>query len=165
MDKQTIDELYRYNRWASARVLESASTLSRQQFVETIPSSFPSVRDTLVHILWAEWVWLQRWNGTSPKTPFEPQDFPTAEALGSRWEQVHAGQADFLRSLAERDLARIVRYVNLHGETWEYALWKQLVHVVNHSSYHRGQVVTMLRQLGAAPPSTDLLVFYDEAAA
>jgi uncharacterized damage-inducible protein DinB len=164
MDKQTIDDLYRYNRWASTLLLESASTLTREQFVDIVPSSFPSVRDTLVHILWAEWVWLQRWNGTSPRTAFEPKDFPAAEAVASRWAKVHAGQADFLRSLAERDLARIVRYVNLRGETWEYALWKQLLHVVNHSSYHRGQLVTMLRQLGAAPPSTDLLVFYDEAA-
>ena len=55
-----------------------------------------------------------------------------------------------------------MRYVNLRGETWEYALWQQMLHVVNHASYHRGQVVTMLRQLGAPPPTTDFLVFYDE---
>jgi len=50
----------------------------------------------------------------------------------------------------------------LKGETWTYALWRILAHVVNHSSYHRGQVATLLRQLGATPSSTDLLLFYDE---
>jgi uncharacterized damage-inducible protein DinB len=53
-------------------------------------------------------------------------------------------------------------YQNLKGETWRYPLWQQMHHVVNHSTYHRGQVVTMLRQLGAAAPATDLLVYYDQ---
>jgi len=162
MDLKTMEELYRYNRWANSRILDTASTLTREQFVATVPSSFPSLRDTLVHVLWAEWLWLQRWRGASPTRVFVPDDFPEAGALGSSWLAVQAEQADFLRSLTEEGLATVVRYVNLHGETWEYELWKQMLHVVNHSSYHRGQAVTMLRQLGAQPPSTDLLVFYDE---
>jgi uncharacterized damage-inducible protein DinB len=89
-------------------------------------------------------------------------DYADAGAIRSRWTEVQAEHADFLRTLDEAALSRDVRYVNLRGETWEYALWKQMLHVVNHSSYHRGQAVTMLRQLGRTPPSTDLLVFYDE---
>jgi uncharacterized damage-inducible protein DinB len=162
MDLKTLDELYRYNRWANLRVLDSALTLTREEFVQTIPSSFPSVRDTLVHVLWAEWIWLQRWKGQSPTANFLPADYSDAAAVRARWTEVEDGQQEFIRSLDESALARNVRYVNLRGETWEYALWKQMLHVLNHSTYHRGQAATMLRQLGRTPPSTDLLVFYDE---
>jgi uncharacterized damage-inducible protein DinB len=163
MDLKTLDDLYRYNRWANSRVLAAASSLAPEQFVALVPSSFPSLRDTLVHVLWGEWVWLQRWNGNSPRTAFRPGEYPAVVTLRARWGELEAGQSEFLRSLDEPALARPVRYVNLRGETWEYALWKQMLHVVNHSSYHRGQATTMLRQLGATPPSTDLLVFYDLA--
>jgi uncharacterized damage-inducible protein DinB len=162
MDLKTIDDLYRFNRWANARVLESALTLGREEFVKTIASSFPSLRDTLVHMLWSEWIWLQRWRGQSPSVVFLAGDYSDAGALKSRWTELHAEQRDFLRTLEEAALDRNVRYVNLRGETWEYALWKQMLHVVNHSSYHRGQAATMLRQLDLTPPATDLLVFYDE---
>lgn len=162
MDLKTLDDLYRYNRWANSRVLDTAVTLGREEFVSTIPSSFPSLRDTLVHVLWAEWLWLQRWKGLSPRTMFVPGDYADAGAIRSRWTELQAEQAGFLRTLDEGALSRDVRYVNLRGETWEYALWKQMLHVVNHSTYHRGQAVTMLRHLGRTPPATDLLVFYDE---
>ena len=162
MDLKTIDDLYGFNRWANSRILESALTLGREEFVKTIPSSFPSLRDTLVHVLWSEWIWLQRWRGQSPSVVFLAGDYSDVGALKSRWAELHAEQQDFLRTLEEPALSRNVRYVNLRGETWEYALWKQMLHVVNHSSYHRGQAATMLRQLGRTPPATDFLVFYDE---
>ena len=162
MDFERISELYRYHAWANRRILDAAAALTPQQFIVTIPSSFPSVRDTLVHVLWSEWIWLQRWKGSSPRTVFDPYDFPDATALSARWAEHQAEQAAFTGALTADLLARLVRYVNTRGETWEYELWKQMLHVVNHSSYHRGQVITMLRQLGAPPPTTDFLVYYDE---
>jgi uncharacterized damage-inducible protein DinB len=68
----------------------------------------------------------------------------------------------FLKDLAIERLQHVIEYRNLNGETWRYPLWQQLYHVVNHSTYHRGQVVTMLRQLGATPTPTNFLVYYDE---
>ena len=68
----------------------------------------------------------------------------------------------FLDDLAPERLNDVVEYKNTKGETWRYPLWQQLHHVVNHSTYHRGQVTTMLRQLGAEPLGTDFLVYYDE---
>lgn len=162
MDVKTIEDLYRYNRWANSRVLDSVSTLTRDQFVSTIPSSYPSVRETLVHVLRGEWLWLRRWKGASPTKAFNQHDFPDASALRSRWTEVQTEEVDFLRSLTVDRLSTVVRYVNIDGQPWEYPLWKQMVHVVNHSSYHRGQAATLLRQLGVKPPPTDFLVFYDE---
>lgn len=162
MDATTIQELYRYNQWANGRVFEAVGALPTEEFVRAVPSSFPSVRETLTHVVWGEWLWLRRWKGNSPTTIFGPSESPDASALRARWTEVQAEQTEFVRSLTNEHLQKVVRYVNLQGQPWAYALWKQMLHVVNHSTYHRGQITTMLRQLGARPSPTDLLVFYDE---
>ena len=158
----TIRELYGYNTWANARIFEAVRPLTPEQFGRDLGSSYPSVRDSLAHIVWAEWLWFQRWNGTSPKVVFEPVDFPRAESLEARWLEVAADQRVFLDGLTNQRLASMVRYVNLQGQPWEYPLWRQMYHLVNHSSYHRGQVTAMLRQLGSRAVATDFLVFHDE---
>ena len=154
--------LYRYNTWANGRVFDAASSLGPDEFTKDLGSSYPSVRDTLLHIVWAEWIWLQRWQGVSPQAVFQPSDFPSCSAVRARWSEVEAEQRMFVGDLTRERLVAVVRYVNLKGETWGYPLWRQMYHVVNHSTYHRGQLATLLRQLGAQPISTDLLVFDDE---
>jgi uncharacterized damage-inducible protein DinB len=158
----TIRELYGYNRWANVRIFEAVRPLTPEQFGRDLGSSYPSVRDTLAHVVWAEWLWLQRWKGTSPRIVFEPADFPRAAALEAQWLGVAADQRVFLDGLTNQRLASMVRYVNLQGQPWEYPLWRQMYHLVNHSSYHRGQVTAMMRQLGSRAVSTDFLVFHDE---
>ncbi len=162
IDVPGIRDLFRYNRWANARLFEAVARLSPEEFVRDLGSSYPSVRDTLLHIVWAEWIWLQRWNGASPRTVFEASDFPDARVLRSRWSEIDAGQQAFLETLTDERLIAVVSYVNLQGQVWRYPLWRQMCHVVNHSTYHRGQSTTMLRQLGARAVATDLLVFDDE---
>lgn len=162
MDVNAIQELYRYNRWANSRMFEAVSTLSGEQFVRDLGSSYPSVRDTLTHIVWGEWIWLERWKGVSPTLVFAPSEFPDAGAVRARWSEVEAEQARFVASITDGLLRTTVRYVNLQGQAWEYPLWRQMYHLVNHSTYHRGQLTTMLRQLGARALPTDFLVFHDE---
>ncbi|MGH7516746.1 MAG: DinB family protein [Gemmatimonadales bacterium] len=162
IDVRAVQELYRYNRWANGRVFDAVSGLTPEEFVKDLGSSYPSVRDTLTHIVWAEWLWLQRWRGTSPRTVFQATDFPRPDALRARWLEVEVEQRAFIEAVTAERLLSITRYVNLQGQTWHYPLWRQVYHLVNHSSYHRGQVTTMLRQLGARPLPTDFLVFHDE---
>jgi uncharacterized damage-inducible protein DinB len=164
VEVSTVQELYRYNRWANARVFEAVEGLEPEPFTKNLGSSHPSVRDTLTHIVCAEWLYLQRWQGTSPRTVFDPAVFPRLADLKARWLAVEAEQRAFVESVSAERLPAIVRYVNRQGETWEYPLWRQMVHVVNHSSYHRGQVTTMLRQLRAQPVATDFLLYHDELA-
>ena len=76
MDVADIQELYRYNQWANDRAFEAASGLTLEEFTRDLGNSYPSVRDTLTHIVWAEWIWLQRWKGTSPQHRFDPAEFP-----------------------------------------------------------------------------------------
>jgi uncharacterized damage-inducible protein DinB len=162
VDVHVIQELYRYNRWANDRVFEAVSSLTQAELTKNLAGSHSSVRDTLTHIIWAEWIWLQRWKGTSPQVVFGARDSPDVRTLRARWLDVEIEQRAFIEAVTTEDLLRPVPYVNLQGQTWQYPLWRQMYHVVNHSTYHRGQLTTMLRQLAARPIATDFLVFHDE---
>ena len=161
MNKQDVEYLYEYNRWANARLLDAASKLTPEQFSRDLQSSHRSVRDTIAHILAAEWIWLERWKGVSPKALLSPGDFPTVESLETRWAVVEGDYAEFIKGVTDRSLAAVITYTNTRGEEYAYPLEHMLQHVMNHSSYHRGQVTTMLRQLGAQVNPVDLLVFMD----
>ncbi len=158
---ETIRELYAYNLWANQRALTSVAPLPSEQFTRGMGNSFSSVRDTLAHILGTEWIWLERWLGRSPKAFLPASDFPTVEAIRERWDTVEQDRSRFIESLTPDQLQQSIAYINTHGERFSYLLWQQMAHVVNHSSYHRGQVTTLLRQLGAEPQSTDFLSYYD----
>lgn len=164
MDLGTLRELYGYNRWANARSLQASSAVSPADFTKEVGGSFASLRGTLAHMYGAEWIWLERWRGISPRSlPFS-LDFPDVETIRTRWQDVEREQKEFLDALDPARLAQVISYVNLKGETFAYPLRRILQHVVNHSSYHRGQIATLLRQLGATPLSTDLLLYDDESA-
>jgi uncharacterized damage-inducible protein DinB len=143
-------------------VFDTVCRLTVNEFTRDLGSSFPSVRDTLTHLVWAEWIWLQRWKGTSPQQVFDATEFSHSQALKARWLEVKAEQHAFLGVLTTERLRAVVSYVNLQSQSWGYPLWRQMYHVVNHSTYHRGQLTTMLRQLQAMPTTTDFLVFHDE---
>ena len=162
MELNNIRQLYDYNSWAGRRTLTAASALGSDDFLRLMGNSFSSVRDTLAHILGAEWIYLERWQGRSPKALLDPTTFPTVQSLESRWETVERDQMQFIEALTPQRLREELAYINQKGQRYSYPLWQQLVHVVNHSSYHRGQVITLLRQLGAEAVSTDFLVYFDE---
>ena len=164
MQLDAIRELYDYNHWANQRVLSAMTPLTDDMFTRNMGNSFVSLRDTLAHILGAEWIWLERWLGRSPKALLSASDFPTLQALQRRWAAVRLDQNQYIQTLLPERLNDDVSYTNTRGERYSYALWRQMLHVINHSSYHRGQVTTLLRQMGAEPAGTDLLVYYDQAA-
>jgi uncharacterized damage-inducible protein DinB len=161
VNQKDIQLLYEYNRWANARMLDVASELTAEQLTRDLSSSHYYVRDTLVHILSGECIWLMRWQGTSSKAIFNPADFPHVSMLRTKWAEVERGQTDFIHTVTEESLGTVIAYINTMGEEWRYPLGQMMQHVVNHSSYHRGQVTTMLRQLGVETVPTDFLVFID----
>jgi len=155
-----IRTLFEYNRWATEQFLDALSRLTAEEVGRDLKSSFPSLLATLVHMLGAEWVWLERWHGRSPT------GFPDAAALASvasartRWDALRADQKAYLDGLVDADLTRPVTYRNLAGNEFTQPLGEILRHVVNHATYHRGQLTTLLRQLGHGAPSTDLVAWY-----
>jgi uncharacterized damage-inducible protein DinB len=162
VELNNIRQLYDYNRWADHRTLTVARALANDDFLRPMGNSFSSVRDTFAHILGAEWIYLERWQGRSPKSLLDPATFPTVQSLESRWETLERDQMQFIEALTPQRLREELAYINLRGQRYSYPLWQQLLHVVNHSSYHRGQLTTLLRQLGAEAVSTDFLVYFDE---
>lgn len=162
MTPEEVRTLYAYNSWANHRALDACAPLTAAQFTQKIISSFPSLRDTLAHIMLAEWVWLERWQGRSPAFP--PSDFPDFASIRSRWEAIEGDLHAFIQPLSAADLERVVEYKNTKGHAFSNPMWQMLQHVVNHGTYHRGQITTMLRQLGATPLTTDLIAFYREQA-
>jgi uncharacterized damage-inducible protein DinB len=155
-----IRELYDFNRWANQRMLGAVFALSEEQFTRELNSSFSSVRDTLVHMVGADWVWLSRWLGTSPAGMPDDWKLATLADIRTRWDQIERARSEFLDGLASADLNRVVAYRTFKGEPFSNPLWQLLRHVVNHATYHRGQVTTLLRQLGMPAPATDLVLFY-----
>lgn len=160
MTPDEVQTLYRYNSWANRRALDASAALSPAQFTQNLISSFPSVRDTLAHIMHAEWLWLERWQGRSPGFPSD--QFADLASLRARWQKIETDLTAFIQTLSAADLDRIVQYKNTKGNAFTNPMWQMLQHVVNHGTYHRGQITTMLRQLGATPLTTDLIAFYRE---
>ena len=156
-----IQLLYAYNRWANDRVLDAAEPLDPRRFVAP-GAGAPSIRDTLVHVASAQWLWRQRWLGNSPSGPWNPADFPDLATLRHRWTGEEAETADFVAGLREADLDRVVAYRNQRGEPWAYPLWQQLLHQANHAQQHRSEVALLLTRAGCSPGSLDLLVSVDE---
>ncbi len=162
MNLSDVRLLLAYDEWANDRLLRCAAELTEEQYARALGGSFPSIRETLGHIVVVEWVWLQRWRGVSPASVPAWAATSAAPGLSEELRRVEAERGVFLGTLTDADLARPVNYVNVRGQPHAYPLGDLLLHLVNHSTYHRGQVTNMLRQVGATPPATDLLVFRDE---
>jgi uncharacterized damage-inducible protein DinB len=165
MNLEDFRLLYDFNAWANNRTLDSCAALSPEQLTRDLGSSFKSVRDTLAHIYGAEWVWLERWHGRVPAGLPSAADFPDLETLRRRFSDIDRNLVDYVASLTADDLIRVLTIKTSSGATFSQPLWQMLQHLANHGSYHRGQVATMLRQLGAKATGTDLIGFYRERAA
>lgn len=165
MTVQDIHTLYDFNYWANHRLLEVIEKVPGETYLKDLGSSHGGVHGTLVHLMGAEEIWLQRWKGNSPTTFLAPKDFPTFEAVSNRWEMIEMEMMGFCHMLkTDEDIGRIVKYKDLKQNEYSQPLWQLMQHLVNHCSYHRGQVVTLLRQMGVKPVGTDLITYYRQKA-
>ena len=164
MSPEDMRQLYDYNAWANRRAMEAADALTPEQFTKPLGSSFSSVRDTLAHIYGAEWVWLERFQGCSPTSLPDVTQFANLASLRERWLEHETRLLGFAGGLTQADLDRMMEYKTLKFGVYRNPLWQSMQHLVNHGTYHRGQVTTLLRQLGAQPILTDLMHFYRERA-
>jgi uncharacterized damage-inducible protein DinB len=161
MTHAELTVLVDYHYWARDRVLAAIEPLSPQQYTQDIVSSFRSVRDTVVHTYSAEWIWYRRWQGESPTALIPGDRFPDVASLRSAWMELERDVRAFLATRHDAGLSQVFEYRLLSGQPCATPFWQMLQHVVNHATYHRGQLTTLLRQLGAKPPeSMDLITFY-----
>lgn len=164
MTSAELDLLLDYHYWARDRMLDALEPLPPEILSKPMGDSFGSIRDTVVHLYSAEWIWLQRWYGASPSVP-PPGVAALSDVTSIRaaWSALESAVRRYVTELDDDRTNERVRYRNLAGVEAESSRWTMLQHVVNHASYHRGQVTTMVRQAGGTPPaSQDLITYYRE---
>ena len=162
MNNQDILILYKYNQWANAKILNAAANVTPEQYLA--PASFPhgGLRGTLVHALFAEWVWRNRWAGTSPARRFKPEEFPTFESLHTRWLEEEKQLMEFVECVTDEQLNNTFNYNNMSGKPFTKTLWQAMAHVVNHGTQHRSEAAAILTDFGHSPGDIDFIYFLDE---
>jgi uncharacterized damage-inducible protein DinB len=158
LDLQTLVD---YHYWARDRLLAALETLTPDQYSRDLGSSFKSIRETITHIYAAEWAWYQRWKGDSPTALLAADRFADLAALRTAWVDQERKLRAYVDGLGDGGVNRIVEYKLLSGRAGASPVWQMVQHVVNHASYHRGQITTMLRQVGAEPAKPmDMIAYY-----
>ncbi|MBI2332105.1 MAG: DinB family protein [Chloroflexi bacterium] len=159
MNKENIQTLYRYNQWANERILDTAAKLDAEQFLAPSEQAHRYLRGVLVHTLFAEWIWRKRWGGESPMSRFKPDDFPTFNALHTRWKAEEAELMKFVELVDEEQLNKPFQYASTEGLRYENILWESMAHVVNHGTQHRSEAAIILTELGYSPGDLDMILF------
>jgi uncharacterized damage-inducible protein DinB len=155
-----IQLLYDYNYWANGRIFDGTAQLSLDQFIAPRSYAHGSVRDTLVHILSAEWVWRIRCQDRiSPPDLLQVADYPSLSVLQEKWGQEEVTMRHYLASLTDQKLENTISYQRTAGEPQENILWQLLVHVVNHGTEHRSTIAADLTEMGYSPGDLDFVHF------
>jgi uncharacterized damage-inducible protein DinB len=158
---ELIRDYYRYEQWATTRVLDTAAPVPFELLTTSVLTGFEPVRSSLVHVMWAQLLWLRRWQGLPRVPAFTPEDFSDLAALRRRWSEIDDETNAFLAILTEERLAADFTYGGLKGGTFGHPLWKALLHQANHATYHRGEVAAVLTHLGYSPGELDFFRMYD----
>jgi uncharacterized damage-inducible protein DinB len=170
MTIEDVRLLYEYDRWANNRILTLVGAITPEQFTRDL-GSFTSVRDVLLHIIASKWAWLAYWKESSPSdqiltdlfmraaTLFQSETFPTLATVQAKWAEVEKEQVEFVNEVTDELLDRTLPVRNT-----SISLAHLMQHLANHSTYHRGQIAMMLRQLGATAQGTDFAEFLLTAA-
>lgn len=155
-----IAELFAYNAWANRKLFSALEALSAEDYTRDLRTSFGGLHGTVAHIVWAEDLWLRRWEGAPAPAVAQGKDLASLAAARERWEAVEQRRATFVRGLTDARLEDVLVVRASSGGEFRHPLRETLLHTVDHSSYHRGQLVAMLRQLGRTPPATGLVGYY-----
>jgi len=159
VDKDECFELFDYNDWANERIFAALDNLGEDEWAVQRGGSFGSIRGTAAHLVAAEALWLRRWQGHTPTEVPPWVEAPTRAELQVELEAVAVERQAWLGGVSESDLARDLHYRFLSGAEHDTRLALLLRHLVNHSTYHRGQLAAFLRDCGRDPPSTDWVVW------
>src|ERR1041384_2406095 len=154
MNASDLQRHIRYNNWASQVLMHAIRELPPGELEKPTGISHHSVLGTMTHLHFADWIWYTR--------VAEPMDKPaeTLDALEREWPALQQRWEAFCDSLSDADLSRPIPYRSIRGYDAVANVEQVVLHLVNHGTLHRGQVMGMIRQLGVVPPGTDLLHYY-----
>jgi len=160
MTIKDLELLFDYGYWANRQLFGVLSQLSPTQFTQSVAGSYGSVRNTMVHMLSAEWGWLDRCGGTPRGAALDASDYPTLASLVEEWQQVEGYVREFLSKLRDEDLDRSVEFALGKGPKQTMRLGELMYHAANHGAHHRGQIALLVRMLGYAPGNFDMLLYF-----
>ena len=161
MQVEWLRTLYEYSRWANERVLETSADLDPEQLTAPSGTGYGSIRDILVHTMFAQWLWLSRWQGESPRSHWDPADFQDLDTIRARWVEVERSTDAFLAGLDGARLDGIMSYATTRGAPRAQPLCPLMLHQVNHATQHRSEAAYLLTQHGHSPGDLDLLRYLE----
>ena len=161
MNKAYFTTLADYNIWADSIAIEWLNQINDEQWEQVITSSFSSIRQTAIHIASAEKIWIDFWEN-APNPVYLSTEFKgTKSDLIKIWKESSVGLKNFIEQYPEENYQEPIRVIKPNGEEGSMEFWQTFPHMINHSTYHRGQLVTLLRQAGFTNfSSTDLFTYY-----
>ncbi|MFN8006876.1 MAG: DinB family protein [Terriglobia bacterium] len=160
MTQSELNELFGYNAWANQQVIEAILKITSEQFTRNLGGSHGSIRGTLAHLAGAEQIWLERWQGKAGSKFPPEEEFDSIQRSTSRLAEIDRNLVEFMRQFPELNLEKVATYTATDGKSHSNVYRHMFSHMINHSSYHRGQLAALLRQAGAVPNSTDLIRYY-----
>jgi uncharacterized damage-inducible protein DinB len=140
-----------FMRWGDSQMILAARSVNDEGYYREQGMSLGSIHKLMVHAMAAQWIWLCRWRGETPDRIETSDDYPTRQALEQHWPLVHAAMFDFFGLQSSRGLEKIVEYRNTRGEVFAVPLYELILHVVDHATYHRGQLNSMIKRAGGTP--------------
>jgi uncharacterized damage-inducible protein DinB len=159
LDRAHVTRMLRFHHWAEDAVFAGIATLTAQELDMPWGGSFGTGRAMLAHIIGAERLWCDRWYGRTSR-PQYPATHSGAD-FRDEWARVRTEQRTFIDALSQEALSRDLNYVNMRGDAKSFPLDDLLIHVVNHGTYHRGQMTQLLRDRGRDVPGTDFIVYME----
>lgn len=161
MNKEYFKGLADYNIWADNIAMEWLNLISDEQWNQSIISSFSSIRQTAIHIAGAKKIWIDFWENTPDPVYLSAEFKGTKDDLIAIWKKTSTDLNHFIEKYPEENYLKEVSFKKPNGEEGRMEFWQTFPHMINHSTYHRGQLVTMLRQAGFTTfSSTDLFTYY-----
>ena len=158
--KEILTQLAAYNLWANQKIMDAILSLPEEKQKQELPSSFKSLYLTVLHMLDAESIWWQRMKlNERIIVPSENFNGTMKDVINGLMQQNQQWQ-DWVNNTNEMAIEHVFQYYNSKKEHFKNPVFQMLLHVFNHGTYHRGQLVNMLRQLGVEKiPSTDFIVW------
>ena len=161
MLKPYFTDLAAYNSWADQKAIGWLSQITDEQWEQINASSFCSVKQTAVHIASAEKIWIDFWTGAAAPVYLSANFTGSKNDLITIWKAASDGLETYIKNHPEEDFNKPVSFIYPNGNTGHMLYYQTFAHIINHSTYHRGQLVTLLRQAGYEQfSSIDLATFY-----
>ncbi len=157
--KEHLQHMFDFVQWGDNELLAAARMVPDEGYYREQGISIGSIHKLLVHEMAAQWIWLSRWRGENPTRLENHEDYPTRDSVLLRWPLVHSAINDFMGTQTPKSLARDVQYRNIKGELFSLPLGDLMQHVIDHATYHRGQINTMIKHAGGHPANVSYQLY------